>query len=425
MTARHLSSRISIALLLGAILVLPQVSRAGTKTSVRAASMGGAYTAVAEGVQATRWNPANLAFEGSSDFGIELFSARAGVANNGIDLDLYNRTAGAHLDDSDKRAILASIPSDGLNTSLEAGASILGVHFGRMALSFSGEGAAYSKLPHDVFQLVLMGNAASDSIDFSQAEGEAISYASVRLSAASSLGETAFGRLHVGMTLSYLEGLAYGRLEKVQGSLVTRPSGILGEASALLTTAQRGQGLGLDLGVATEWNSQWRAGMTLENAYGRIQFNSNLERRSFVATTDTLDVITVQETSSADSLYSTSDLVESIDPFHVDLPRILRFGLARTGERSVVALEYEQGFSRRAGASTTPFAAIGAEWRGLGWLPLRVGISGGGLRGSSASAGIGLRLASFRLDLAAATVGQLWPGNPRGIVVGIGTGLEF
>jgi Family of unknown function (DUF5723) len=416
----------SPALLLAAVTLLgPDSATAAAKTSVRAAAMGGAFTAVAEGVQATRWNPANLAWSDPSEFGIELFSTAASVANNGIDLDLYNRTAGARLDDADKLAILSSIPSDGLATRLDAGASVLGFHYGQVALSFGGEASAYSRLPHDVFQLVLMGNAVADSLDFSQAEGEAISYASARLSAASSLGETPFGRMNVGLTISYLEGLAYGRLEKMEGSLVTRPTGIMGRAEALLTTAGRGQGLGLDLGVATEWNSNWRGGATLENVYGRIEFNSNLEERTFLASTDTLDIVTVQEVESPDSLYTSTNQVKKIDSFSVDLPRVLRVGIARHGERSVLALEYEQGFSTRAGASSTPAAAIGAEWRALNWLPLRFGVSGGGQRGSSASAGFGLRLASFRLDVAAATIGSLWPGNPRGVVLGIGTGLEF
>jgi hypothetical protein len=408
-----------------AIAGLPHAAVAATRTSVRAVGMGGAFTAVARGVEATRWNPANLAFDDAPNFALELFSTQASIANNGIDLALYNRTAGAHLDESDKRAILSSIPADGLATSLEAGASALGMQYGRLAIGFTGEASAYSRLPHEVFQLVLMGNAVADSVDFSRAEGEAISYAAARLGAATSLGRTAFGPVYLGITLKYLEGLAYGRLEKIEGTLLTRPSGLVGEARASLTTAGRGQGMGFDVGLATDLGSTWRAGMSLENVYGRIHFDSNLERRTYVATTDTLDVVTVEDASSADSLYSTTDLVESADPFSVDLPRLLHLGLARIGEESTLAFDYEQGFATRAGASTTPAVSGGAEWRRVGWLPLRLGLRLGGQTGSSASAGIGLRLASFRLDIAAATVGRIWPGNPRGIVLGVGTGLEF
>lgn len=408
-----------------ALLLIAPVAGAQTKTSVRASGMSAAYTAVADGVEASRWNPANLGFHDAPRLGIEILSSRAGIANNGIDLGLYNRSMGAHLDDQHKSDILAAIPAGGLDTEATAGASALGVQVGRLALSFGGEASAWSRLPHEVFQLVLLGNAEADSLDFSDADGEAISFASARLSAATTVGPTPVGTVHLGITLRYLRGLAYGRLEQVQGSLITRSDGLRGEAEAQLTTAGAGSGMGFDLGVAAELDHRWRAGLVLENAYARIRFDQDLERRIYVAHADTLDLVTLEETDDPDSLVSSEERVEALDPFDVDLPRVLRLGLARHGESSVLALEYRQGFSQRASSTTTPFFAAGGEWRPLGWLPLRMGLSAGGREGRSASVGVGARIGSFRLDLAAATVGRWWPGNPRGVVLGVGTGLSF
>ena len=411
--------------LISAVGLVALPASAQTKPSVRASGMSAAYTAVADGVEATRWNPANLGFPGAPRLGIEILSSRASIANNGIGLGLYNRTMGAHLDDEHKSDILAAIPSGGLDSEATAGASALGVQYGRVAVSLNGEAAAWSRLPHEVFQLVLLGNAEADSLDFSDADGEAISFASARLSAATTLGPSPLGTVHAGITLRYLKGLAYGRLEQVHGSLLTRSDGLRGEAEAQLTTAGAGTGMGFDLGLAAELDHRWRAGLVLENAYARIRFDQDLERRIYVASSDTLDLVTLEETGDADSLLTSEERIEALDPFDVDLPRVLRLGLARHGERTVLALEYRQGFSQRAASTTTPYVAVGGEWRPWGWLPLRMGLAGGGREGRSASVGVGARIGSFHLDLAAATVGRWWPSDPRGVALGLGTGLSF
>jgi len=421
---RRIQRRVTAAVLAGLALVACTTTAHGTG-SVRSAGMAGTVTATVDGVEGAQANPANLAWFDNPGVAIELLSTQALVGNNGIDLDLYNASMKGHLDDADKSAILTSIPTDGLTAEAHLGASAMGVQVGRVAVTFSGLADATTNLPHDVFELLLMGNATADSMTFDDARGEAISLATARVSTAVTVGHSRWGPIHVGLGMAYLQGLAYARLEEVDGNLVTRTDGIRGEARGQLRTAGPGAGFGLDLGAATEFGPHWRASLAVHNAFAQVHFDRDLELRTFVATVDTLDLETIDETENEEDLVQSDDEVLQAAPFTVDLPRVLNLGVSRVTARTRMGLEYEQGFATRAGATTTPRVSVGAEWRALSWLPLRAGISVGGRSAKRASAGLGVHVVGFRLDVAASTVGEWWPGSPRGVSLAIGTGLQF
>ena len=412
-------------IVLSSLLALLTPSIGFASGSVRSAGMAGTVTAITNGVEGAQANPANLLWPDNPRVAIELISTQALIANNGIDLDLYNSTMGRHLGDEDKDAILASIPTSGLTAEAHLGASALGMKFGRVAFTFDGVADAYTNLPHGAFELLLMGNAEADSISFDDADGEALSVATAKLSTAITLGHTHWGPVHAGVGLAYLQGLAYARLEEFDGALVTRLDGIHGQAAGQLLTAGMGSGFGLDVGLAAELGPRWRASLGLRNAFAQVHFSQDVEVRTFYATVDTLDAETIGDVEDEEDLIVSDDASLPGDPFSIDLPRVLNFGLGRVGERTRVGVEYEQGFEVRAGSTTTPRVSVGGEWRGLGWLPLRAGLSMGGRTGRRASAGLGLHLFGFRMDFAASTVGEWWPGSPRGVSVAVGTGLSF
>lgn len=412
----------AVALFIGLCGCVASPVHAGT---ARSAGMAGAVTAITDGVEGARANPANLGLRTNPGLEIELIAGDVWVGNNGFDLDLYNRTTGQHLSDDDKYDLLRAIPVDGWSSEFAAGASALGVQIGRLAFTFTGTAQGYTTLPRDVFELLLMGNAVADSLDFEQAAGEAYSVGAARVSGAVTLMRAPWGPVHFGVGMAYLQGMGYARLDRMEGQLVTRTTGISGEAEARLTTATMGSGFGLDVGLATELGRRWRASLALHNAVAQVHYDQDVEVRTFVASLDTLDIATIDEVDDPEDLYSSEDFVEAAAPFTVDLPRSLRFGLARIGERTRVGLEYVQGFEDRAGTSTTPIAALGVEWKPFGWLPLRTGAGAGGRTGQWGSAGFGLHFPGLHLDFAATSVGAWWPGSPKGIALAAGVSLAF
>jgi len=413
---------LGLGLLLG---LMPSLASARSAASVRAQGMAGSYTAVAEGIDAPLWNPANLALHDSPNFSFEVLSTGAWVGNNGLDLGLYNRYSGATLDENDKDIILDAIPDTGLTASAQAGASVFGFSWRNLALSFTGHAAGRSTLPHDVFELMLRGNAVVTDVEFDSAEGEALAYAAANFSTAVPAGETPWGEVYLGANLRYLQGLAYADVQEVISATATTETGIQAGAAAELRMAGMGRGMGIDLGATAEIGDVWRAGVTLENAFARIHFDEDVERRVYLASTDELNVTTFEEVEDMDEIVTSEELAGPDTPFTVTLPRVLRLGTARVGKRTSLALDYTQGFTDHALASTTPRVAVGGEWRALSWLPLRLGLAAGGTAGRTASAGLGLGGGGVSLDLAAATVGEFLPGDPRGILVAAGLGLRF
>ena len=63
---------------------------AGELTSARSVAMGGALTALADGVDAAKFNPANLGLSGYQITGLELISAGINISNNSFTLSDYN-----------------------------------------------------------------------------------------------------------------------------------------------------------------------------------------------------------------------------------------------------------------------------------------------------------------------------------------------
>lgn len=407
------------------IVLLAGHAQAVAAGTPRSAGMAGTVTALTEGVEGARANPANLGLRTNPDLEIELFAGQVWLGNNGIDLDLYNRTTGRHLSEDDKRDLLRAIPAAGWATEFAAGASALGLQVGRTAVTFTATAHGYSTLPHDVFELLLMGNAIADSLDFADADGEAYSVAAARISGAVTPLHHRWGALHFGIGIAYLQGVGYARVDEVRGNLVTRSTGLTGEAHAQLTTATLGKGFGLDVGFATEFGRHWRASGALLNAVAQVHYDRDVEVRTFVATLDTLDVATLEEVDDTDELYWSENGVIEAAPFTVQLPRSLHFGIARVGASARWGIEYVQGLENRAGTTTRPRASLGLEWKPFGWLPLRTGLGAGGRTERWASAGLGLHLPGVHLDFAATSIGAWWPGSPKGVAFAAGMGLRF
>ena len=70
-------------------------------SSARSAAMGGAYTGLAKGADAAKYNPANLGLKDYQNFSIDIASVGVNVSNNSFTLADYNKYTGAVLSTSD------------------------------------------------------------------------------------------------------------------------------------------------------------------------------------------------------------------------------------------------------------------------------------------------------------------------------------
>lgn len=409
--------------LLLALALVALVSLVGTaRADIRRDGMAGAGAALATGSEAAHANPALLGGRAGQGWSARLLGVGAGVGNNAIGRQLYERANGATLDEADKQALLSAIPRGGLVGHGRVDLGAFALRRGGLAVGASGLAEATTNVPRDIFELLLYGNAHADSLLFDGARGEAIALASAGISAGVPVAQLPMGRVSVGMTVRLLRSFGYARLLESGGSLHTGDIGSHGEAQLALLHARGGDGYGLDLGAALESPGGWRLSLAVSNVAAALELREGATRREYTVSTDTLSVESLADGDGGE-LYRSTESSVALGGLAVSLPRVAHVSLGRQGQRLRWAADLELRTGSTPLAQLPPRVALGAEWSATGWLPLRVGLSGGGALGRSAAAGLGLRLGWMRLDLSASAEGAWWPGDAHGLGVGLGLGL--
>lgn len=396
------------------------LSAATVHSSARSAAMGGAFTGLAKGVNASKYNPANLGLDGYQQYGLELAAFGASVTNNAFTLSDYNKYTGAVLSTADKQNIMDKIPTEGLSIDADVKASVLSLALGRFALSFNGVGAADVNLNRDIVNLILNGNTFADTLDLTGSYSNGLSYATASLSYGLPVYSSGTRQLALGLTASYIRGLAIEEIVSLKGSATTLTAGFEGHGEAIMRTATGGTGYGLDLGAALKLSNTYTTGIRFENVLSRIKWNHEPQERGYIFSFDTATV------DDFDQDFVTSDDYSiDIDAFTTSLPAVMTAGFARTSGRFLWAVDWTQGFRTAPGASTKPRLAVGAELRLLSVLPLRGGFSMGGDRNTAFSFGSGLNFLGFYLDAAIMTGSSLSVYSARGANLAVSTGITF
>lgn len=411
-------SIITAGLILGS-MVLP-VS-AGGLASARAIGMAGAYTSLAKGYDCTKFNPANLGLASHRQNGMEVFGVGVSISNNSFSLDDYNTYTGATLSESDKQKLLDKIPSEGLKLTADAEATTLAFGTGNFVISLSGLGAADINLGRAPMELLLNGNTLADTVDLNDMYGEGYGLAALNLSYGRLLYKMNDRELAVGGTFRYLRGFGYEEIIELNGEAVTLATGFEGEGSMAARTATGGSGFAVDLGAALKINNNYTAGVILNNFLSAIKWNKDTKEHRFEFAFDSLTATNID----GDSIIFSSDTSIAINSFTSHLPSSIKAGLAKTAGNLLWAVDWEQGFKRAAGSSTTPRISAGAEFRPMNFLPLRAGLAIGGRQGTTFAGGIGFDFAAFNLDLAAANYQAIVGPSGKGLNFAVNSGFRF
>jgi len=89
-------------------------------------------------------------------------------------------------------------------------------------------------------------------------------------------------------------------------------------------------------------------------------------------------------------------------------------GASATYYETLVAIDYQQGFSDRLYASKVGRFAVGFEYFGESKIPVRIGFAAGGRERKEFGLGFGLRFLGLRFDFAYALRGGYTPSNAKG-----------
>ncbi len=403
------------------LLLTAMMANATGLSSARAVAMGGAHMGLAKGVYAPLYNPGNIGITDFRQSGLELAGAGVEIRNNSFTLEDYNQYTGAILTEDDKSAILGKIPTEGLQISAVAEAGAISLSLGSFVFSFRGYAATETDINKDILSLIFYGNQLSNSITLSGTYSEAIAYASGGISYGRSIYKSGTRQLALGATFKYIRGFAYERITDITGEVITLATGFEGEGTMIAHTSTGGSGFGMDIGATLKLNDNYAAGITFENMISNISWNNDTQEHYYNFHFDTLTLENMDE----DSIIVSDDYSKDIASFKSNLPCIMKVGFANTSGKFIWAIDWTQGFKLAAGSSSKPRISAGAEYRLIGFLPLRFGYSLGGGRSSSLSGGLGFDLKLFYMDLALANHSLFNFSTTKGMHLAVSTGLRF
>jgi hypothetical protein len=404
-----------------ACLIIPQLLQAGQYSSARSLAMAQSFTSLARNYQTLGVNPANLAFDDNDSWSLEFFSAGLEMSNNSFSFKDYNTYNGAHLSQSDKDDILSKIPDAGLEGAVQTGASALCMSFGNFAFGVTGNGDGSVNLDKKLVELMFNGNAIGDTVNVTDAFGTGVAHVDFNLSYGAKLMQTKWGVVNWGVNFKYIMGVAYADVEEAEGVLITNDGGLDSDGIAKVKTAQGGSGFGLDLGFSARVNDKYNMSLALTNLIGTIKWNKETELNTYIFTVDNLSLDNAED----DSTVTSDDITEEIDAFNSSLAPQLAFGISRQFKSLLVSFDYKQGFKNLGLISTTPEFSLGCEAKFINTIPLRLGFSAGGARGSSSSLGLGFNLNPFYFDIAYVATGTIVPFGGKGKGLAVSSGLMF
>ncbi len=405
-----------------------------SQMTARGLGMGGAYTALARGVHAPIWNPANLGLSDNPKFSMTFISIETGVWNNSLSKGMYDKyfvngtkdqNDNIVWEQQDVEDILDHIPADGLGLNAEVFVRTLSFSVGRFALSFGATVGSFVQLDKTLFELPLKGNELDKKYTLNNMDGNALGIGMVSLSLGEPIKVSFADAFAVGGTFHLFYGGGYAKVDSADFSFTTASYGFDINGSYKATHALGGLGWGVDLGVAAQMGKKLTVSFGLANVLGSIPWSNEVKSDVGYIRGDSLTVLnTNKDEDDKDAVEDSSWTVEG-GKFSTKLPTAIRLGCAYRDGSVVLTADYYQSFKNGAWSSSKPRFAVGTEWKGISWLPLRAGMVMGGRIGFGTSFGFGIRPGGFVLDLGIMNRGFIFPKNSKGLIIALDMGVGF
>ncbi len=425
------------------VVWIPLAFASGERANIRGVGMGGTYVATSRGMDAVGINPANLGLpdDGTVTFSIAPLGVHVGsdFLTYGMYTDYFtgmetdSGRVGRYLTDADKKTILGSFPGGVGRISADIDARLFGLtvklgDLGTVALTATEHVAAYGTIPSQYAEFLFYGNPPGSSYDFGQTRGAAIWSREYALSYGRKLPEFGFlTSLYGGIAIKLVHGYAYYELTRFNNQLSTSTDGILNgtidvvgrssRVSMLMDSeksgftpfpAPAGSGIGLDIGFSGGINEFMLAGVSVTDI-GSLNWTGNVEENTSQATIRVDDPL---RSSQRDSIQNA--VKGSTHPgasFSTHLPTTIRLGVALElhkvrflkslifGEMTL-GCDYNQGLYEVPGSTNLGRVSLGLEYKPWGFLPIRTGVSFGGVDRSNFALGFGFHVGLIDLDFA-------------------------
>jgi len=411
---------------LSIFLIVPSVFAQGFDGA--SLGMGRAYGAMATGIDAIAWNPANLVLPRDNFMELNVFSINLNMANSSFNVDNYNRyfTKEGHKgwwSDADKKAILDLIDEDGLNAYGDINSNALGLAFGNFAFAVQGTGNGFFTFPKLPIELFLYGNADNDKIlRFKDIDGNG--YGAVKVSFAASFPikfKKYFDLFGVGANVNYFRGFEYYEINEGKGFFNLTSSKIRSEVIFEGKRADGGSGFSIDVGSTGIIKKNWTVSLALQNVYSTFNWNENPEIFLSSVKIDSGDLAKPEDFTTTEQ-----DTIHSINSFTRTMPLVIHAAASYAwGKNWIFNADLEQACGNEMGYTDKTMFSAGAQFNPIGFLPLRAGMTVGGKWGFLFGLGFGIRAGILQMDLSYSMHRAMWPTLSRGNSFAISTKIAL
>jgi hypothetical protein len=390
--------------------------------------MGRAYGAMATGIDAVAWNPANLILPRNSFFELNVFSINLNMANSSFNVNSYNRyfTKEGHKgwwSESDKKDILSLVGEDGLNVYGDVNSNVLGLAFGNFAFAIQGTGNVFFTFPRLPIELFLYGNTDKDKVlRFKNVDGSG--YGAIKMSFAAAFPikfKKYFDLFGMGGNINYYRGFEYYEVNKGRGSFNTSSSEIKSRVTFEGKRADGGSGISFDFGGTGIIKKKWTVSLVLQNIYSKFNWNKNPEMFLASVTVDSGDIARPENINTVKQ-----DTIVSIKEFSRTMPLVIHAAAAYAwGENWIFTTDLEKAFGNEMGYSDKTMFSAGAQFNPIKIIPLRAGMTLGGKWGFLFGLGFGIHAGIFQLDVSYSMHRAMWPTFSRGNSFALSTKLAL
>jgi len=428
----------------------------------RAVAMGGAFTAIPEGVFSVNSNPANLAFPAAYNSYFYLGGFDWQLTNNFYSLLSSSKYGGKDLtvDGGElQRDFIDDLPDNGWRTNSTINIPLPIVNFSKGNKAFTTNiiyttDYYVSKPALDV----IFGNwekGVEYETDLRIDAMTAIEYAY-------SMG-IPYDNLAFGFSLKYYQGLGYYGLAPGQSSgsiMVDTAAFVLtGSGDYLFRQSGAGRGVGVDIGLSYRDDSGLDIGFCVQNIAGLIKWNSptlfsggmgnsilefmgNQVKSGIFKNSDldlpfdgesyryqfefrdiAADQLFEGDSAYSDFFYSSREIIEDdSSTFTTKLPLVLRFGMAKQMKDDLlVAMDFSTGFRDRFNYNQGWRLSMGMEYTYLPKIPFRFGLAVGDISGWEVNLGSGFHLGFVHLDWAIGFHRGIWLHTAQGFHFSLGS----
>ena len=339
------------------------------------------------------------------------------LGNNVINADWINSYASSDMVENPgiKTGLLESIPSGGIREFSGMNTSIFSLSHGSYGFS-PLDLDIYQKaiFPKPLFQAIFKGVFFNQPMDISDFDTRIlVANASI----------FSFGRLlntnkvpfktYFGFGLRILTG-GFGEVQSFSGTLTTTTDSIVVKSNMYFGYGFPAAGIGLDMGLYGQVNEKISTQISVIGIGGSLR-SSEVEviHNIHEIHLSNLDIEKLQnyDESQRDSLKKTFTVLDTIyqdKAKRVPVPARINLGVSYHFHQLVmIHVAIQQLVQTEFIGNVDPRISIGAEFFPENFLPLRIGVAGGGMEGFYAGAGLALKMKMFHINLGFSQSGGL------------------